>query len=218
MKNGVSTTLDDLIRLALTDQRYNQQRLGNQAYRYTRRITNRLCSDLPEDLHFDIFHQAFAELFAAGPDAIATRTPTQAFRRAVFAAIRAVRASYAPPGQRTRYSAAAADEPAKIAAEDIGRVLSARDLEQCMVAEGDDQLLDLDRVASSAAAEAIKQVEDRLTADAILAHAAAPVAAALRLIHVNDEPVEMVAAALGVSRFTLNRRITAFTKGWRAAA
>lgn len=215
--SGVSTTLDDLLRLALTGGRYHQQRLGDLAYSYTRRITNRRCRDMPEDLHYDIFHQAFAELFAIGPAAIAVRTPKQAFRRAIYAAIRAVRAAYAPPGQRTRYSKARV-APAKVAAEDIGCVLGSQQVEQCLVADGDDLIFDFDRVACSVAASEIKQVEDRVTAEAILARAPAKVADVLRLIYVNEEPVEAVAAAMGLSRFTLNRRVSAFTASWRAAA
>ena len=56
MQNGVSTvTLDDLIKAALTGQRYNQQRLGTQARLYARRLSKSFASDLPDDLHDEIF-------------------------------------------------------------------------------------------------------------------------------------------------------------------
>jgi hypothetical protein len=41
---------------------------------------------------------------------------------------------------------------------------------------------------------------------------------ALRLIYLNDEPVETVARQFNVSRFALNRRIEAFCAPWRTAA
>ncbi len=215
--NGVSTTLDNLLRLALTGQHYNQQRLGDQAYRYARRITNHRCRDLPEDLHEEIFHEAFAELFAAGPLAIQTQSPKQAFRRAIYAAIRIVRASYAPPGQRTRHNSTEA-RVAKVAAEDIGRVIGPREIEQILVKDGPSVRLDFGRVSSLAAENEVKLVEDRLAIEAILDSATPETALALRLIHIDGEPVGAVATLLGISRFSLTRRIAAFAATWRAAA
>ncbi len=215
--SGVSITLDDLLRLALTGQPYNQQRLGNEAYRYARRISGTRCSDLPDDLHVDIFHQAFAEFLGAGSAGIQTQSPKQAFRRAIYTAIRAVRASYAPPGRRTRYRSSEVCD-AKVAAEDVGRVIGSRELEQCILRDRGSVVLDFDRVASPAAANVIKQIEDRLTVEVVMARAPSEVALALRSIHIDDESVESVATRMGISRFSLNRRITAFLGTWRLVA
>ena len=97
MQNGVSAvTLDDLIKAALTGQRYNQQRLGTQARLYARRLSKVYAVALPDDLHDEVFGQAFVELFEAGAAALANRTGKAIFRRAVLAAIRSVRSAYAP--------------------------------------------------------------------------------------------------------------------------
>lgn len=67
MENGVSNvTLDELIKAALTGQRYNQPRLGKQAWLYSQRLSKARAPDLPEDQHQDVFTQAFEELFRSG--------------------------------------------------------------------------------------------------------------------------------------------------------
>ena len=216
MKNGVSIPLEDLIRLAFTDTPRSHERLGRAALRYSRSITLRRCPDLPDDLHYEIFQQAFVELFRAGPDGIGTHGGVGAFRRAVFAAMRQVRADYAPPGRPTRRKS---DEDAtRVAAENVGQILDVKGLRQCTVTAGEHAELDLDQVASAPAAAAQQQVDDRLTTEAILATAPVAVATALRLIHLEGEPVDDAAAAVGLTRFALNRRITAFCTPWRLAA
>jgi hypothetical protein len=52
----------------------------------------------------------------------------------------------------------------------------------------------------------------------IMAAAPPVVAGALRLIHVEERPLQAVAALYDLSRFALNRRIEAFCVQWRRAA
>ena len=217
MKNGVSTvTLDHLNKAALTDQPYNQQRFGREAQRYARRLSNAKAPDLPDDLHDDVFQQAFVELLHAGPDGLALRSGKALFRRCVLAAIRTVRATNAAPGQRTRTT----KEPhhPRVAAEDVGRVADARVIERCTVTDGADVFIDFDLFADRRAEVEMQRVEDAIDVGVILAQAPEQVAWALRLIHLNDEPVEAVAAQAQISRFALNRRFTAFYDFVRAAA
>lgn len=218
MQNGVATvTLDDLIKAALTNQPYNQQRLGNQARLYARRLSRSYASDFPEDLHDEVFGQAFVELFEAGPADLAHRSGKALFRRAVLAAIRAVRASYAPPGRRTRPS------PKEIcntvAAEDIDRIANKHLIERCTVVDDDGMsFVDFDRFSDPLALANQQNMEDRLEVEQILQHASEEVANSLRLIYLNDEPVEAIAASLNITRFSLNRRIAGFCSIWRSAA
>jgi DNA-directed RNA polymerase specialized sigma24 family protein len=217
VKNGVSTiTLDHLIKAALTNQPYNQQRLGREAQRYARRISKAKAPDLPEDLHEDVFQEAFVELLHAGPAGLARRSGKALFRRAVLAAIRTVRATCAAPGQRTRKTTK--PDRACVAAEDVGQVADLRTIERCTVVEGADVFIDFDLFAEPRAESKMQQVEDALDVRAVLAQAPVQVAWALRLIHLNDEAVESVAARAQVSRFALNRRFTAFYEFMRAAA
>lgn len=225
MKNGVSTvTLDSLITAALTGQRYNHQRLGTAARRYARKLSNIYGKDLADDLHGEVFGEAFVQLFKAGAAALAGKSGKALFRAAVLSAIRNVRASYTPPGQRTRTGPkpkdgqAPVDEAPRVAAEDIGRVADTRTIERCMVSSDEDRALDFDLLEDVAAAATQRQLTDRLEAEAILRTAPHMVATALRLIHLDDEPVEAVADGFGISRFVLNRRIDAFCESWRAAA
>lgn len=218
MQNGVATvSLDDLIKAALTNQPYNQQRLGNQARLYARRLSKSYASDFPEDLHEEVFGQAFVELFEAGPAGLAERSGKALFRRAVLAAIRAVRASYAPPGRRTRPSAKEVGHA--VAAEDVGRIADKQVLERCTVLGQDGTpFVDFDRFSNPNALSAHQNLEDRLEVERILEHASEDVGSALRLIYLNDEPVEAVAATLNITRFSLNRRISSFCSIWRLAA
>lgn len=210
-------TLNILIESALLQRPHHQQRLGLQAKRYTRAVTNRFCSDFPEDRHEEVLQQAFTELLSAGPDGLATRSGLSLFRRAIFAAIRIVRADYAAPGRRTRTAPPGA-LPDKIAAEDIGRIADARTVERCTVGDAGDARIDFDLFESHEAAAAIKQCEDRVDAEWALRRAPPDVAAALRLICLDGERVEAAAEAVGVSRFVLHRRMAAFAASWRSAA
>jgi hypothetical protein len=218
VENGVSTvTLDDLIGAALNGKPYNQQRLGSQARLYARRLSKSYAGDLPDDLHEEVFSQAFVELFEVGPAGLALRTGKAAFRRAVLAAIRSVRAAYTPPGSRTR---ASTNAPCRtVAAEHVGRIADKQTIQRCTVLdEVGERSIDFDLFADPNALTAQRNVEDRLEAEQILRCAPAEVAVALRLIYLNDDPVETAAINLGITRFSLNRRITAFYSNWRPAA
>lgn len=217
MTHGVSPVdLDGLITAALTGQPYSQLRLGRQAQAYARKLSMAWAPDLPKDQHDDVFNQAFVELFNLGPAALAQRSGKVLFRRAVRAAVRAVRASYAPPGARTRPSAKL--PPDLVAAEDIGRVFDQTALDLCMTGEDDARAVDFDLIEDLRAGAAVKAFEDGHQIDALLAKAPRRFAAALRLIHLHDRPVEEVAAAAGVSRFVLHRRLTVVCAGLRLAA
>lgn len=210
-------TLNILIEAALLERPYHQQRLGLQAQRYCRAISNRFCSDFPEDLHEEVLGQAFTELMMAGSGSLAGRSGLSIFRRAIFAAIRIVRADYAPPGCRTR-RAPAGDATQKVAAEDVGRIVDRQTVDRCTIGEPGERHLEFDLLESSAAADAIKQCEDRVDAEWALRRAPPNVAAALRLICFDDAPVSVAANLVGMSRFALHRQTTAFTAMWRSAA
>ena len=218
MQNGVSAvTLDDLIKAALTGQRYNQQRLGTQARLYARRLSQVYGGALPDDLHDEVFGQAFVELFEAGAAVLAHRTGKAIFRRAVLAAIRSVRAGYAPPGTRTRPNTKA--ECQAVAAEHVDHIADKQTVQRCTgLSEAGERSIDFDLFSDPNALNAQRNVEDRLTAEQILRHAPTEVEVALRLIYLSEEPVETVAINLGITRFRLNRRIAAFYSNWRFAA
>jgi hypothetical protein len=95
-------TLTTLLTAALTGQRYNHQRLGDQALRYARILAKRYAPKLPDDLHEDIVQEGLADLIAQGPGAIGTVPVSKLFRRAILRGIRKVRADYTPAGERTR--------------------------------------------------------------------------------------------------------------------
>lgn len=215
--NGFSTiTLDDLIRAALTGQRYNNERLGRAARRYARKISNRYGADLAEDLHEEVFDEAFVELFQAGPEALADKTGLELFRLAVIAAIRTVRANNAPPGQRTRLTKK--PQRRRVAPEDVMRIPTARDLERATVNEGEHQLLDFDALEDPKALEEFRQLDRSRDLQVIMQAAPQLVSGALHLIHVEEQPVNAVAKLYGLSRFALHRRIEAFCAPWRLAA
>ena len=224
MNNGVtSVTLDQLIQSALTGQPYNQQRLGAEAERYSLRLTRAKAPDLPEDLHEEICLEAFVELFKVGASALTKHSGRILFRRAVLAAMRTVRASYAPPGERTRPAkrkSAAAQQMglAKIAAEDVGRIADAQAVEGNTVIEGDFGHIDFDRFPDRQQQVEIHRVEFRIEADAVLKHARPEVARALRLIHLDDNTIEEAAQQVNLSRFVLKRRMDTFCAGLQAAA
>jgi DNA-directed RNA polymerase specialized sigma24 family protein len=218
VQNGVATvTLDDLIKAALTNKPYNQQRLGNQARLYARRLAKSYAGDFPEDLHDEVFGQAFVELFEAGSAGLAEYSGRALFRRAVLAAIRAVRASYAPPGRRTRLSTK--DIGNVVAAEDVGHIADKHVIERCTVLDdAGSPFVDFDRFSDPGALASQQNMEDQLEVEQILRHAPEEVRGALRLIYLDDESVEAVAAGLSITRFSLNRRISGFCSIWRSAA
>ena len=217
MKNGIATvSLDDLINAALTHKPYNQKRLGRQAHLYARRLSMAYAKDFPEDLHDEVFDQAFVELLQIPADALKQRSGKALFRRSVLAAIRSVRSSYAPPGQQTRPT----HKPRQscVAAEAIGQVVDAAMLDRCTVGEDNNRTLNFDMLESPSATNAQLHTDHCLQAESILRHAPQVVRTALRLIYLDDEPVEAVAARLSLTRFSLNRRIDAFCNQWRIAA
>lgn len=233
MKNGVTTIrLDDLIEAALTNKPYNQQRLGREVERYSRRISKARAPDLPDDLHDDVAQEAMALLFKAGVAALAADTGKAVLRKAVLKAVRIVRASFVPPGQRTRPATgertrvmagkqmrvAASAELASVAAEDVGRMVDAKAIERATVGEGVNRAIDFDLLVHPDAEAAVKQVEERMEIDFILGQAPSVVARSLRLIHLDDVSVEAAAAAAHLSRFALSRQVKAFLSAWRVAA
>lgn len=212
-------TLSNLVEAALTGRTYNHQRLGNEAKRYSRKITNRYCADFPEDRHEEVFTQAFVELYSLGPDALTGTTGQALLRRGVFAAIRVVRSDYAEPGQRTRRPPRKAPpEPARVAAEDIDRIADSETVQSCTVGEGERKKIEFDLLESPAAAAAIRLTEARVDLDWVLDRGPPDVAAALRLVCIRGETLSFAAGEVGLSRFTLSRRMDAFCPRWRLAA
>lgn len=218
MQNGVSTvTLDDLIKVALTGQRYSQQRLGTQARPYARRLSKVYAAALPDALQDEVFGQAFVELFEAGAAALANRTGKAIFWRAVLAAIHSVRSGYAPTGTRMRPNATAACQA--VAAEHVGRIADKQTVLRCTVlSEAGERSIDFDLFSDPDALAAQRNVDDRLGAEQILRRAPRDVGVALRLVYLSGEPVEIVAIHLGIARFSLNRRTAAFNSNCRLAA
>jgi hypothetical protein len=214
---GVSyVTLDSLIRAALTGQPYSQQRLGAEAERYALKVSRAKAPDLPDDQHDEVCLEAFVELLKLDGNALSKHSGKILFRRAVLAAIRNVRASYAPPGERTR--PAKKPRPPKVAAEDIGRIADEKILAQCTVSEGEFIHIAFERIPDPRQEAEIGELEASLDAEVWLRRAPPPVATALRLIYLDGEPVETVAAARRVTRFVLNRQIKVFFADCRAAA
>lgn len=210
-----SLTLDDLIEIALREksndrQTYNQQRLGTQAWRYSRKITNRFCADMPEDLHVDVFQQAFVELFSLEPGALAKSGGKAVFRRCILKAIRAVKSTYAAPGARTRKTRE--ELPSKrIAAEHIGQLVVDDMLARCTVKEGAHNRIDFDLIESQAASVEMQQVEDRYDVQKLLRYGDPVIVRALYLICRDGERIGFAAADAGISRFALKRQFAAFT-------
>ena len=224
MNIGVSCiTLDHLIQAALTGQPYNQQRLGAEAERYSLRLTRAKAPDLPDDLHDEICLEAFVELFKVGAGGLAKHSGRILFRRAVLSAMRAVRASYAQPGERTRpakrkSAAMQPPNPARIAAEDVDRIVDAQTLESSKVIDGEFGHVDFDRFPDRQQQVEILRIDLRVEADAVLKNAPPEVARALRLIHLDDKTLEEAAHQARISRFVLKRRMDAFFADTRAAA
>lgn len=212
-------TLSTLVEAALTGRAYNQARFGEQAKRYARKITNYACRDFPEDRHEEVAQQAIAELWGMGAAALTGTTGQALFRRAVFAAIRVVRSDYAAPGQRTRRPAKGAPpEPARVAPEDIARIADAETAERCTVGKDEEARIEFDLFESAAAAADFRHSEDRVELEWALRSAPQAVAAALQLVCIRGESLSFAAAEVGVSRFSLSRKLDAFCPKWRLAA
>lgn len=174
-------------------------------------------SGLPDGLHEEVFGQAFVELFEVGAATLAHRTGKATFRRAMLAAIRSVRAGYAPPGHRTRPKA---DESRQtVAAEEVGRIADKRTIDRCTILnESGERAIDFDLFVHPGALADQANVENLREVEQILQHAPPDVNLALRQIYLNEEPVMVIAVGLDISRFSPNRRIATFCSNWRLAA
>jgi hypothetical protein len=218
VKNGATTIdLDYLITAALKNEPHNARRLHDAASRYALRLSKAKAPDLPDDLHEEIYQEAQCRLAAVGATGLARRSGKELFRRAVLAAIRVVRAQNAPPGSRTRWTSQPQSAP-DVAAEDIGRVADVRELERCSRSEPTGVVIDFDKFPDRTAMQAFRQVEIENDLLKVLKAAPAPVGDALRQIYLEGMPVGTVAVWAKMDRFTLNRRIKAFTSSMRAAA
>lgn len=217
MKNGdPSTTLDDLIHAALTRGRYNHSRLGLEAKRYALAISKAKASDLADDLHEEVFSQAFLHLFQWGPTILTKRSGKAAFRRAVLAAIRTVRANNAPPGERTRKGKSVVLTH-KVAADAVGALAASRSDSDDVQNRADDDV-EFDGVTDPRADEGVRQFEAEHDVEVVLASAPRRVAAALRLIHQYDHQVTTIAADLGFDRRAFGRLVDKTFEHVRAAA
>lgn len=217
MKNGVSTiTLDHLIEAALTGQSRHHERLGIEAHRYAMAIARAKAPDLPPDLHEDIFNQAFVELFQFGPEALVQSSGKALFRKAVFNAVRIVRASYAPPGARTRHRKT---PPAALtAANIIGEKLDHRRVRRAGETGSGEPPTDIERLPDPRQEAEFRKIDNVIYVERLLKGAPDPVARALRMIHMDDAGVEAAVIEVKLSRFALNRRLKDFYESVRAAA
>ena len=209
-------TFDQLLVAAVSDLPYNQQRLGREAKRYAEKISRARAPDLAADQHEEVAMEAFGKFWKERGDPPEGKSQVKVFRACVLAAIRIVRASYAPPGTRTRPAPKKTQVdlgPPKVLARQ--KALPEAEYECPYDVDGS---VSLDEFASVAAARAMRAVEDAMDAAMILSRAPKPVAQALHLIHFEDVAVGKVAEEFAISRFALNRRIGSFSAQWREAA
>jgi len=217
VQNGVSTiTLDQMIRALVLGTPYNNSRFGREADRYARRITLRFGSDLPEDFHEEVVHEALADLMEIGAAALTNRSGLGLFRRAVINAIRTIRANYAPPGRRSRLIGKPSSPT--VAADAIGRIPDAKQVEGATVIFGEMPMIDVEAFGDPRSDQPIHRFECEQDAGRIMATAPEPMRRALQLIYFDEVPLQEVAAQFDLSRFALNRRIETFARPWRLAA
>lgn len=216
MQNGVSITLDQMIRALVLGTPYNNPRFGQQADRYARRITIRFAADLPDDFHEEVVHEALADLMEIDAAALAHRSGLSLFRRAVINAIRTIRANYAPPGRRTRLMGKPMSPT--VAADAVDQIPTKRQVGQATVIVGDMPMIDVDAFADPRSDGPIRQFECARDADRIMAAAPASLRRVLQLVYFDEVPAQAVAAQLHLSRFALHRRIENFARPWRLAA
>lgn len=200
MSNGVSMTLDDLIEAALTGKNYNQRRLGDESRRFALALVKRKAFELPDDVKEDIAQEAFVALYEAGPSALKRHGGGEKlFRACVLVAIRRVRSDYVQPGQRTRLPKAP-----KTPAERDAEVAAASRIPRA--------------TAPATPTEDLQPVEDVLDATRILEAAPPGIVHILTRLHWDGTDMKVVASDLAISRFTLRRRLKAFSDPWRVAA
>ncbi len=201
--------LNPLILQALRGDRGAAGRLFRPAERYARRLVATRAPDLPKDLQDDVFQEALELVLRAKPGDYdpARGSPKQFFRLLLINAIRAVRIGFTPPGQVTRQRGK--PKPAKDQTEKKGVELAAS------TASFDELAATADDPASFALFAAI---EARIDATKVLTAAPPATADALRLIYLQDVPIQSVAEGLGISRFALRRQIQTFSAEWLAAA
>ena len=211
-------TLNVLITAALTGLPYNQNRFGDAVLRYTRKITRRACPTLPDDLHEEVAQEAVAELFAGGSAGLAHQSGQALLRRAVLSAIRIVRSDYAAPGRRTRPPVKGEPEPVGVvAAEDAAAIVDTETIARVTNTHGDGAI-EFDLLESRVAAQTVIGMEDAVELDWALRRAPPSIAAALRLVCVEGQPLGVAAIAVALGRSTLSRRMDAFCPRWREAA
>ncbi len=163
-------------------------------------VARRRAPDLPVDLRQDIVSETFANLLAI-PNAAFNPAigPAKAFLALqVRSAIRQVRADYCPPGQRTRAPSRTAT-PAEVGRP---RIVPISDLTPSE--EPRDRYV-------------VQKLDAYCDAKTVLAKAPTRVAEALRRIYIMGDGLSHVSDALGVSRFTMTRAITAFSNQMRQA-
>jgi len=156
-------------------------------------LARRRAPDLPADLRRDIVSETFAGILTIPKSAFNPAIgPAKAFLAVqIRSAIRRVRANYCSPGRRTRAlsrTATGANSPPLIVPiEELTPADQPRDR------------------------HSPQRLDAYCDAKTVLAKAPANVAVALQRIYVMGDRVNDVAEALGVSRFTMARAITAFS-------
>lgn len=162
------------------------------------RLTERHGWYLPPDIRAEVVSEAHLILLQRGAGFDPTRSTARVYLRLIVRdAVKRVAASYCPPGWRTR--------PSRVEAK--GRGGAALSLEQHMKGGADFACPRAERESECACD--LRTVFDR---------APGQIATALKLIYLDGQPVERVAMAVGVTRFTLLRQIRAFAASCQTAA
>lgn len=197
-----SLHLDALISAVLAKEPYDPREFDRQARRYGRAVVRAMAPELPGDRQDEVVNEGIVCLLTAGLDGWreSGRDATPFFYACLRQGLRQVRASYAPPGVKTRRPTRAERLAAK-------PVVPAR----CRIAS-------LEAQPDPAAEAAFADVEHQHDAAEILARAPESVGRALRLLCFDDLDHKDVAAELGLSRQALYRRLDRFAQTYREAA
>ncbi len=170
-----------------------------QAQRELMQIAVALVRDLPEGAAEELVQEMWADVLSKSVvDFDATRGSAKAYLRgALRNAVKAVRASYAPPGERARdrrTRAVRRAAPPPVTASPTPVSFEVRE--------------------QAAAALAVESLEAHLDAETILLDLApAPVARALFLVHMEGASFKQAAESAGLSRHQLHRRVRTFCAG-----
>lgn len=200
--------LNALILEALRGGHGAASRLFEPAERYALHVVAARAPDLPEDLRDDVFQESMELLLRSKPGAYdpARSSPKWFFRQLLINAIRRVRVGFTLPGQVMRQRGKPG--PAPVGGQEASEAASVP--------------LSFDEIAGAipdpGSLDPFAAIEARIDAARVLAAAPSITAEALRLIYLEEVPIENVAAVFLVSRFALRWQIRTFAAEWQSAA